>query len=223
MHRPIQLRKGTGSALINTTPPSPRAESRNGVPTCGDPNLLNGVLRDQWSWDGFVVSDYDAYANIFGTHKYTNTMEEAAAVGINAGLDQEGGGTSAISHLQDAVTHGLTNATTIEAAFRRLMRMRIRLGMFDPPLLMAYNQLGKANLRTVASTALNRKAAASGMVLLKNDKVGSTGTPLLPLDATTLAGTAGSVLVAGPVADNGNSECDTTLCLESSAWRVACG
>ena len=53
--------------------------SMNGVPTCGDPNLLNGILRNQWGWDGFVVSDYDAYANIFGTHHFTKTMEEAAA------------------------------------------------------------------------------------------------------------------------------------------------
>ena len=107
------------------------------------------------------MSDYDAYANIFGTHHYTKTMEEAAAVGINAGLDQEGGGTQAISHLQDAVAHGLTNSSAIETAFRRLMRMRIRLGMFDPPSLMGYNTLGKSSLRTAASTALNRKAAAA--------------------------------------------------------------
>lgn len=158
------------------------------------------------------MSDYDAYANIFGTHHYTKTMEEAAAVGINAGLDQEGGGTAAISHLQDAVAHGLTNNTAIEAAFRRLMRMRIRLGMFDPPSLIGYNQLGKSSLRTAASTALNRKAAASGMVLLKNAKVGSTGTDLLPLDVTAYTGTAGSVLVAGPVADNGNNTLGNYAC-----------
>jgi beta-glucosidase len=46
---------------------------------------MNGVLRKQWGWDGFVVSDYDAWANILGTHHYTKTMAEAAAVGINAG------------------------------------------------------------------------------------------------------------------------------------------
>eukprot|EP01052_Picozoa_sp_SAG31_P053569 SAG31_NODE_13801_length_846_cov_0.934404_2_plen_82_part_00 len=71
----------------------------NGVPTCGDPNLLNGILRKQWAWDGFVVSDYDAYANIFGTHHYTKDMEHAAAEGLNAGLDQEGGGTACLGLL----------------------------------------------------------------------------------------------------------------------------
>ena len=138
-------------------------------------------------------------------------MEEAAAVGINAGLDQEGGGTSAISHLSDAVAHGLTNATVIGKAFRRLMRMRIRLGMLDPPTLMAYNKLGKESLRTESSTALNRKAASSGMVLLQNGK-GKDGKPLLPLTASKLAGTKGSVLVAGPVADNGNNTLGNYAC-----------
>lgn len=61
------------------------------------------------------MSDYDAYANILGTHHYVKDMEHAAAVGINAGLDQEGGGTAAISKLQAALDDNLTNATTIEA------------------------------------------------------------------------------------------------------------
>ena len=77
------------------------------------------------------------------------------------GLDQEGGGTTAIVHLQDAVNHNLTTATAIEHAFRRLMRMRIRLGMFDPPSLMKYNKLGRVNLRTQASTALTRRASSN--------------------------------------------------------------
>ena len=89
--------------------------------------------------------------------------------------------------------------------------MRIRLGMFDPPSLMKYNMLGKSSLKTAASTALNRKAAAEGMVLLVNKKTAS-GSPLLPLDATSLAGTAGSVLVAGPVADNGNNTLGNYAC-----------
>jgi beta-glucosidase-like glycosyl hydrolase len=53
----------------------------NGLPTCADPNLMNNVLRKQWAWDGFVVSDYDAYANILNTHHFTKDMEHAAAAG----------------------------------------------------------------------------------------------------------------------------------------------
>ena len=60
--------------------------SLNGVPTCADPELINGLLRERWGWDkGFVVSDYDAWAQIYTDHKYTKNMTGAAAVGINAG------------------------------------------------------------------------------------------------------------------------------------------
>ena len=71
------------------------------MPTCGDQNLLTGLLRDQWGFDGFVVGDYDAYAQIFTSHEYTKDMVHAAALGLNAGIDQEGGGTSAIATLPD--------------------------------------------------------------------------------------------------------------------------
>jgi beta-glucosidase len=110
----------------------------------------------------------------------------------------------AISQLEAAVAHGLTNASIIQVAFGRLMRVRIRLGMFDPPtLLPRYNQLGEKDLQTAASTALNRRAAASGMVLLKNGAHG--GKALLPLDATALLG------VAGAVSTGRSSHSDTTL------------
>lgn len=193
----------------------------NGVPTCADANLLDGVLRGQWEWDGFVVSDYDAWANILNTHHYTPDMEHAAAAAINAGLDQEGGGTSAISHLHDALSHNLTTRARVRAAFRRLFRVRIRLGMLDPPTLVAYNTLGSKDLRTDAATALNRRAAAAGMVLLKNDAVASAESagraPLLPLALDSLVGVAGAVLVAGPLANNsinmlGNYACDAGNC-----------
>ena len=70
--------------------------SINGVPTCGDKDILTTVLREQWGFEGFVVSDYDAMANIKNTHHYTNTMA------IKSGCDQEGGGTHAINQIPSA-------------------------------------------------------------------------------------------------------------------------
>ena len=58
------------------------------MPTCADGPLLNGILRNKWGFDGFVVSDYDAWAQIFSTHRFVDSMTDAAAVGINAGMDQ---------------------------------------------------------------------------------------------------------------------------------------
>ena len=96
----------------------------------------------------------------------------------------------------------LTDARTIAAAFRRLMRARIDLGMFDPPLLSSWNEVGLDKLRSDAHTALNRRVAVSGITLLQN-KNGPDGKPLLPLSLAQFKGKQGSISVAGPVADNG--------------------
>ena len=112
----------------------------NGVPACGNYGLLNEILRKQWAFDGFVVSDYDAWALLYHRN-YTKSMEAAAAAGINAGLDQEGGGNAAISELPAAVKDGKTDAAAVATALRRLYRVRIRLGMLDPPTSMGYYAL----------------------------------------------------------------------------------
>ena len=188
--------------------------SINGVPTCADPNLMNNVLRKQWGWGGWVVSDYDAYAQVYTDHNYTKTMAGAAAAGLNAGLDQEGGGTSAIDQLLTAIDQKLTSKARVATAFGRLMRARVELGMFDPPSSNAYDRIGIGSVRTAAATALNKRAALEGITLLKNG--GTDGkAPLLPLKLSTFAGKPGSLFVAGPIADNaqnalGNYDCGYT-------------
>eukprot|EP00660_Eupelagonema_oceanica_P017507 gene17507-15361_t len=72
-------------------------------------------------------------------------MAEAAAAGLNAGLDQEGGGTSAIGQLAAAIDQNLTSASTVATAFGRLMRARIELGMLDPPGSHAYQRIGASS------------------------------------------------------------------------------
>ena len=62
--------------------------SLNGVPACGDPELMNGLLRERWGWGGFVVGDYDAWANMYQPQQWAANTTDAAAIGINAGLDQ---------------------------------------------------------------------------------------------------------------------------------------
>ena len=173
----------------------------NGVPACAEPRLLNGVLREQWGWDGFVVSDYDAWANIFSTHHYSSNYTEAAAAGLNAGMDQEGGGTLATDQLPAAINASLTSVAAVKTAFGRLMKARVRLGMFDPPTTHRFNYLNDSHIRTKATTALNRDLASAGMVLLKNG-LGHDGRPLLPLDVAKFKGKPGSILVTGSNAAN---------------------
>jgi len=165
--------------------------SVEGVPTCGSKGLLTEILREQWNWDGFVVSDYDAWANILNTHHYVDNMEDAAAVGINAGLDQEGGGTKAISELAQAVADGKVSKETVATAFRRLFRIRIRLGMLDPPASMPlYNGLSGSQAQSAEHLNITRRTALEGMTLLKNAKAA------LPLDATKFT-KPGSLAVIG--------------------------
>ena len=170
-----------------------RASQVNGKPTCAHPELLNDVLRESWGFDGFVVSrvaprplalragnaksprfrDYDAWSNLVTTHKYVSTWEEAAAAGINAGMDQEGGfgDYSPVDALPDAVRNGTVAAATVRRSFERLMRVRLRLGMFDPPASTAvYGEAYQCDYQceTAAKLALAREAAREGIVLFKN-------------------------------------------------------
>eukprot|EP01087_Luapelamoeba_hula_P020330 TRINITY_DN6926_c0_g1_i1.p1 TRINITY_DN6926_c0_g1~~TRINITY_DN6926_c0_g1_i1.p1 ORF type:complete len:914 (-),score=97.58 TRINITY_DN6926_c0_g1_i1:66-2807(-) len=165
--------------------------SLNGVPTCGDKNLLTGILRNQWAWPGYVVSDYDAVANIFGTHHYTKTMDEAVALAMNSGCDQEGGGDENV-RLNHLVPEHKVSIDQITESFRRLVMLRVRLGMFDPPTYVQYNYLTN-NTSVVESpqhVALARYVARESIVMYRNNRA------TLPLNPATL----GRVAVIGPAA-----------------------
>ena len=171
------------------------------MPQCAHDELLNGVLRKQWGFDGFVVSDYDAWINLKRTHHYVDTFEEAAAVGINAGMDQEGGfGVySAVDALPAALAAGTVSASTVKGSFRRLMKIRMRLGMFDPPASVAPNNASYTpaiQCESAAHIALARRAVRESIVLLKNKN------NVLPLSAEAFKGKAGSLAVIGPLADD---------------------
>ena len=81
------------------------------------------------------------HGQIILTHKYAPDLETAAALGINNGMDMEGGGNSVISKMHDAVDSNKTMKLKLDQAFRRLFRARIRLGMLDPPTTVSYNNI----------------------------------------------------------------------------------
>ncbi|KAJ1456285.1 glycoside hydrolase superfamily [Pelagophyceae sp. CCMP2097] len=172
----------------------------NGKPSCAHAELLNDVLRQAWGFDGFVVSDYDAWANLVTTHHYVSTFEEAAAAGINAGMDQEGGFGyyPAVSALLAAVEAGNVRRETVEMALRRLMRVRLRLGMLDPPSRVRVMDFDVYSPERQAETPeklwLARKAARDSIVLFKNDGA-------LPLSKTAFS-PAKPLAVVGPQRDD---------------------
>ena len=171
----------------------------NGVPACANRGLLTTVLREQWNFSGFVVSDYDAWAGIQKDQKYTETMVDAAAAGINAGLDQEGGNgeSFAIEQLGAAISAGKTTAAAVNGAFRRLFRVRMRLGLLDPPTTVPFSDASAVRYNAtelqfdVEHLAVAARAAREAMTLLKNDGAA------LPLDAGALK----SIAVVGPQAN----------------------
>ena len=173
----------------------------NGKPTCAHDELLNDVLRTQWGFDGFVVSDYDAWINLKRTHHFVSSLVDAAAVGINAGMDQEGGfGVySAVDAMPAAIAQGMVTLETVKRSLRRLMRIRLRLGMFDPPASVAPNNASYVpaiQCESAAHVALARRAVQESIVLLKNKG------NVLPLRASSFHGKENSLAVIGPLADD---------------------
>ena len=127
-----------------------------------------------------------------------SSFHQAAALGINAGMDQEGGGTQAIGALSQAIADGKTTKLAVATAFRRLFRVRIRLGFLDPPTTVPYNYLNGTEAQAPSHMNIALQTALASMTLLKNDK------KVLPLSKAALAaagaGGAPSVALIGPQA-----------------------
>ncbi|XP_042519498.1 beta-xylosidase/alpha-L-arabinofuranosidase 2-like [Macadamia integrifolia] len=163
----------------------------NGKPTCADPDLLAGVIRGEWQLNGYIVSDCDSVAVLYGAQHYTKTPEEAAAKSILAGLDLNCG-TFLGQHTEAAVKAGLLNESAVDKAISNNFATQMRLGFFDgDPSKQLYGKLGPKDVCTPENQELAREAARQGIVLLKN----SPGS--LPLSPTTIK----SLAVIGPNAN----------------------
>ena len=141
------------------------------------------MARDQWEFDGYITSDCDADANVYSTHHYTKTPEEAVADVLKAGTDVDCGGFVQM-HGASALAKKLITEEDIDTRLKYLFRMRLRLGHFDPdgPL----QEIPKEAICTPETIELARDGTRQGAVMIKNaDK-------LLPLKA------GGNVAVIGP-------------------------
>ncbi len=160
----------------------------NGESASASPRLLQEILRKEWGFKGYVVSDCDAVDDIFRQHKLVGTAEEAAALALRSGLDLNCGKTYAA--LVGAVRQGLVKESEIDVAARRLMRARFELGMFDPPERVPWSRIPYQVNQSPEHDRLARRAAQSSIVLLKNDR------HTLPLSRSLR-----SIAVIGPTAD----------------------
>lgn len=157
---------------------------------CGSNVLLQTILRDQWEFDGYVVSDCWAIHDFYreNGHNLAETPEEAAALAFSTGTDLNCGNTS--RHLEGAFRSGLISESEINKALSRLFRARMKLGMFDPPEIVPYSDIPYNTVRSVKNLEIALQASRESIVLLKNENV-------LPLSNTHK-----KIAVIGPLADD---------------------
>lgn len=162
----------------------------NGEPACAHQELLVQILREEWGFAGHVVSDCGAIEDIHKEHRVTATPEESAALAVNNGCDLNCG--RIFESLRKAVDQGLISEETIDQAVRRLLRTRFKLGMFDPPDRVPFNNIPYEINDCAQHRELAREMARESIVLLKNED------NLLPLNQDKLS----SIAVIGPNADS---------------------
>lgn len=158
----------------------------NGEPCCGSKTLLQDILRDEWGFEGHVVSDCWAVMDFHENHKITKSEKESAAMAMNNGCDLNCG--CAFRSLRDAVKGGYVEESRLDEAVTRLMETRLKLGMFEEEGTVPFDRISYDRVDTPQNRALNLKIAEKSLVLLKNEN------NLLPLDLEKI----GAIGVIGP-------------------------
>lgn len=161
----------------------------DGVPATAHRFLLRDVLREQWGFGGFVISDLGSIEGIAGTHRVATNTKEAAAMALQAGVDADLGGNAFGKNLSRALEEGLITLQEIDAAVSNILRLKFSMGLFENPYVdptLATKRVRSENHKDIA-----REVARQGTVLLKNEH------QLLPLSKEIE-----SIAVIGPNADN---------------------
>ncbi|BBE19537.1 beta-glucosidase [Aquipluma nitroreducens] len=136
-----------------------------GEACCASP-FLSGILRNEWGFKGYIVSDCWAIADIWQYHKIAKDEAEAAAMAVKTGTDLECGNT--YKALPEALKRGLITEKDLDVCVGRLLTARMKLGMFDPDEKVAYAQIPFSVNDNPAHDRLSRVAAQKSIVLLKN-------------------------------------------------------
>lgn len=167
----------------------------NGIPASGNGFLLKQILRKEWAYQGVVVSDWESIPQMT-SHGFTASDKQAAYEAFNAGIDIEMASSTYSEHLESLLADGRISETLIDAVVSNILRLKLRLGLFENP----YTESGlfpSAAIQGHLETA--RKTAAQSCVLLKNEG------QLLPLSTKQ----TNSIAVIGPLADEPREQLGT--------------
>jgi beta-glucosidase len=158
------------------------------VPATGNRWLLTDVLRGQWGFDGFVVSDYTS-VNEMSNHGLGD-LQTVSAMALNAGLDMDMVGEGFLTTLKQSLDEGKVSLRSIERACRNILEAKYKLGLFDDPYRYVSEERAKNEVFNEANRSKARDVAAHSFVLLKNEN------ETLPLRRK------GTIALIGPLADN---------------------
>lgn len=162
----------------------------DGVPAHANKHLMQDILRDEWGFEGFIVSDYTGIMEMIH-HGYAKDLEDAGRLSVNAGMDMDMMAAAFMNHLKESVEKGDVSVKTIDDACRRILEVKAALGLFDDPYKYCDPQREKDRTLTPESKAFARQFSAESMVLLKNNGI-------LPLKKGE------AVAVLGPLANSKN-------------------
>jgi beta-glucosidase len=159
-----------------------------GIPSTGNPHLQRDILKGEWGFPGFVVSDWGSIGEMV-PHGYAENLEQASRIAITAGSDMDMESRGYVAHLASLVKAGKVDVKLVDDAVRRVLRVKFALGLFDDPYRYSDAAREKQALANPAHAAASRDAARKSIVLLKNEG------GLLPLDKGTK-----TIAVIGPLA-----------------------
>lgn len=160
----------------------------DGIPATGNKWLQTEVLRNQWGFDGFIVTDYTGI-NEMVDHGMGD-LQQVSAMSLNAGIDMDMVGEGFLTTLKKSLQEGKVKQATIDQAARRILEAKYDLGLFEDPYRYGDAQLAAKEVYSMENRNIARNTAAKSMVLMKNDN------QTLPLKKS------GTVAVIGPLVNN---------------------
>lgn len=177
---PFQQAIKAGAATLMTS-----FNDNDGIPASGNNYILKKILRDEWKFDGFVVSDWASMTEMIA-HGFAKDGKQVAEISANAGLDMEMVSGSYVQYLPQLVKEGKVSVETIDNAVRNILRIKFRMGLFENPYVDTKKE---SVLYADAHLKAARQAAIESAILLKNDN------NILPLSRGK------KVAIIGPMAD----------------------
>lgn len=160
----------------------------DGIPATGNKWLMNDLLRDQWGFNGFVVTDYTAINEMI--HHGMGNLEEVSVMALKAGVDMDMVGQGFIGTLSKSLEEGKVTQEEIDKACRRVLEAKYKLGLFEDPFRYFDEEKAKEIILSKEHLSVARDIAKRSIVLLKNDN------NILPLKKS------GKIAVVGPLADS---------------------